>query len=274
MIKILRHFEGSEIRNGMLGSVPHYHGLVWGSGQEDPEVWSLLEAFLKDEWKDFWLYTQYLTHPEPDWVDKGQIWFDFVAKTLPKLESPDGRDAVAWAKSRPMIDFHLLDTGKLRGLWATLMIRTRQFTVHAGETRIVPKNFLDLAFKRPRDWMFLPAGPAYNDFPADWWVHWERRFMRSLKNQFEPMLNGDWSIEGYPLYLEHSQVDWERAFSKWTAHNDAVLSCLADDRDAVSYMIKRVKEANDSFDRWIAFTSHSDTAREEAYEKAAEEFEE
>jgi hypothetical protein len=273
MIQILRGFEKGPILAGKMDEVPEFHGLVWHSGQEDPNVWEKVEEFQKRKMLPWWLYTQYLTHPEPEWIGSGDLWIDFVA-TLPKLEAPDGGDAVAWAYGRPMIDFHLLDTGKLHALHQTLQARIRKFTVQifSQGIQLPPKSFLDLAFKRPREWMFLPEGPTYRDFPADWWVHWERRFLRSLKNQFEPLLNGDWSITGFPLYLEHSQNDFDRAFQLWESNPNHILSCLAEDRDAVSYMIKRVATVDSNIDRWIAFSAYTETAEDEAYEKAAETF--
>lgn len=274
MIQIMRAFEKGPILAGKMDAVPEFDGLVWASGQEDPAVFDKVKEFQVRNLKPWWLYTQYLTHPEPDWIGAGDIWMDFVASTLPKLEAPDGRDAVAWAHGRAMIDYHLLDTGKLHALHQTLMLRTRKFSIYVPgmSQQLVPKNFLDLVFRRPRDWMFIPPGPAYRDFPADWWPHWERRVLRSLKNQYEPMLNGDWSITGFPLYLEHSQNDFDRAFQVWEANPAAVLSCIADDRAAVDYMIKRVNSVDSNVDRWIAFTAHTETAEDEAYEKAAETF--
>lgn len=273
MIKIMRAFEKGPILAGKMSTVPEFDGLVWCSGQEDPEVFGKVKEFQQKRLLPWWLYTQYLTHPVPEWIGAGDLWIDFVA-TLPKLEAPDGRDAVAWAEHRAMIDFHLLDTGKLHALQQTLMLRIRKFTIYIPDMsqQLAPKNFLDLAFKRPRDWMMVAPGPAFRDFPADWWVHWERRFMRSLKNQYKPILNGDWSIEGFPLYLEHSQNDFDRAFDLWRANPQSILSCLADDRDAVSYMIKRAASADSNVERWIAFTSYTETAEDEAYEKAAETF--
>lgn len=135
-----------------------------------------------------------------------------------------------------------------------------------------PGVLLDHSFRRPRDWMFIAPGPAYADFPAEWWPMWERRFdcfLRMLGSAKIPSLaNSDRSISG-PLYRELAQTTWSEDWPTWAQeHRKDILSVLADDVSAVSNLID---VASTHRTKWIAFTGHSPTMVDLAYSRAAEE---
>lgn len=277
---ILRHLEKADwVR---LQKLPHFDGFVFQSGQEDPGLRELAYD-LAASGKAGYLYAQVLTRPPVEWGNPtGAPWLDAVnAYTVP-LIAPDGRKAVAWAEGRELIDWHLIDGGKIDALAGTLMDEVRALGLHGV--------LLDLAFARPHDWMFRFDGPPYDAFPAEWWPYWERRFRKFVQvlgarlaaaGATDPplriLLNGDRVI--VPLaggrraafYREHAQLNWFTELAGWSAiaGKDAgdVLSVLADDTEA---MYRLLAAAESDPEAWIAFTGHSATAVDTAYELAAE----
>ena len=259
---ILRHLEAEDF--DLVPSMPKFDGFAWHSRQEDPIVKEKALA-LSLEVKKWWVYKQVLTHPEPDWIGKGNAWFDLIA-SLPKLTTPKGEVAAAWAYDRPMIDWHLLDQGKLLSLARSLRLDAM---VLENSNGLRPGFLLDLAWRRPRDWMFK-GYPAYSNFPADWWIYWERRFLRFLgfldRSGLMHHSNGDRTLPG-PLYLEHAECNWQQDFNIWFNTPGHILSVLADDEEAVERL---VEVAAESPEKWIAFTAHNNEAGDTAYAYAAE----
>lgn len=275
---ILRHLEAPDWAR--VPTLPAFDGFVYHSGQEDPALRAAALELART--KPGYLYAQVLTRPPGSWgTPTGVPWLDAVNALTVPLTNPEGVKAVAWSHGREMIDWHVLDSGKIDGLTDVIVAEVR-----ALELRGV---LLDLAFFRTRDWMFRFDGPAYETFPAAWWPYFERRFGKfvlSLAAKFaafppaDPLgaplhilLEGERKV--YPmtpsigLYREHAQLNWTTEEPAWAlrpAGRD-VLSVLADDQEAV-YRLLAASEAKP--DHWIAFTGNSQTATDYAYELAAE----
>lgn len=274
---ILRHLEKADWP--AVPSMPHFDGFVFHSGQEDASIRD--EATELAQTKPGFLYVQVLTRPPADWGNPTGIpWLDAVNAYTQPLVAPDGRKAVAWAFGRELIDWHLVDGGKIDALAATIMNEVRAVGLHGA--------LLDLAFSRTHEWMFRYDGPPYASFPAAWWPYWERRFRKFVQvlgarfnaggSQLRILLNGDRVAVPVPgtagraaFYREHSQLNWVQESVGWgsltgKAAGD-VLSVLADDTEAV-YRLLAASEANP--EGWIAFTGHTTAAINQAYELAAE----
>jgi hypothetical protein len=272
---ILRHVEKDDWSR--VGTLPHFDGFVFHSGQEDLALRA--SAVELASGMPGYLYAQVLTRPDPTWGSPtGSPWLDAVNALTAPLATLDGRNAVAWSHGRQMIDWPDLDGGKLFGLVDALV----------GEVRSLGMRgvMLDLAWFRPRDWMFRFDGPAYTEFPAGDWPYWERRFrkfVQLLGAQFEAfpdpkphiLLEGERYIvplasgERAGFYREQAQLNWKLDLIGWGAARPGmdVLSVLADDLEAMYALLaeSRIKESH-----WIAFTGHSAEAVDQAYELAAE----
>lgn len=270
---ILRHLEKADWAR--VPTLPHFDGFVFHSGQEDPAYRAAATDLAG--LKAGYLYAQVLTRPDPTWGNPtGAPWLDAVNALTTPLTTPDGIPAVAWAHGRAMIDWHALDGGKLNGLVDVLVSEVRAMGLRG--------ILLDLAWFRPRDWMFRHDGPAFETFPAAWWPYWERRFrkfVQLLGAQLLP-LDGQILLEGERftvpladgvragLYREQAQLTWKDDLRDWgaAAQKQDVLSVLADD-DQAMYELLAAGRARP--DRWIAFTGHSAAAVDSAYELAAAE---
>jgi hypothetical protein len=273
---ILRHLEKADWAR--VSTLPRFDGFVFHSGQEDTD----LRAAALDlaGTKAGYLYAQVLTRPPASWGNpSGAPWLDVVNALTVPLTNPDGVKAVAWAHGREMIDWHVLDGGKIDGLTDVIVAE-----VSALGLRGV---LLDLSYFRPRDWMFRFDGPPYNSFPAAWWPYFERRFgkfvgLLAAKFNVLPtvldrprhiLLEGERPL--YPgitsigLYREQAQLNWLDEYTAWSYREPGrdVLSVLADDTEAM-YRLLAASTTHPDF--WIAFTGHDPEATDLAYELAAE----
>jgi hypothetical protein len=275
---ILRHLEKDDwVR---VPTLPHFDGFVFQSGQEDSALRGAATALATT--KAGYLYAQVLTRPDPTWGNPtGAPWLDVVNALTTPLKTPSGVQAVAWAHGRPLIDWHALDGGKLDGLTDALVNEVRALGLSGA--------LLDLSFARPRDWMFRYDGPAYSEFPANWWPYWERRFRKFVQllgakfaaasperpSPLRILLEGDevviqiaGSVGRAGFYREQAQLNWAEELHDWGVSGGVdVLSVLADDTEA---MYALVAASRTRPEHWIAFTGHSATAVDEAYELAAE----
>jgi len=275
---ILRHLEKADWAR--VPTLPHFDGFVFHSGQEDP---ALRQAAIDlAATKRGYLYAQVLTRPPIGWGSPtGVPWLDAVnAYTVP-LRTPNGHKAIAWAQGRELIDWHLLDGGKLDALTSVLMDDVRALNLSGV--------LLDLSWSRPRDWMFRHDGPAYTEFPAAWWPYWERRFRKFVQllgakfaaasperpSPLRILLEGDevviqitGSVGRAGFYREQAQLNWATELHGWLFSGGVdVLSVLADDEEAMYRLIDTSRMHSDA---WIAFTGHSPATIDQAYALAAE----
>jgi hypothetical protein len=261
-------------------TLPHFDGFVFHSGQQDPTIRG--EATALAATKSGFLYVQVLTRPDPTWGNPtGVPWLDAVNALTTPLITPEGVPAVAWAHGRPMIDWHVLDGGKLDGLTDVLVNEVRAL----GLSGVL----LDLSYTRPHYWMFRHDGPAYEQFPAAWWPYWERRYRKFVQllgakfaassperpSPLRILLEGDriviqitGTVGRAAFYREQAQLNWDVELHEWGVSGGVdVLSVLADDTEAMYALVAASRTRRE---HWIAFTGHSALAVDEAYELAAE----
>jgi hypothetical protein len=259
---ILRHFDNT-FTEEKIRSLPPYDGFVYqiehGHGPIAEE--------LAREGKLPCRYFNILTHPEDEWHG---AWVDLVRAIVPPIMVPDPlgstglKTATAWGiYARTLWDWPILDQGKLSALEAEIM--NECILGSPPGTR----GFLDLAFLRPRDWMFVPTSD-YGTLPGSRWTYQERRMRRFIRDLGMRGLgtwsNGDRRPDIGALYLEYANLNWDADTMIWHAHADSVLSVDAEDTQAV-YALVDLHARYPT--KWIAFSGWSDAATEVAYELAA-----
>lgn len=246
---IYRHFDLTYTPD-RIASLPPFDGFSYQAEQGLDD----LALELRNEGKRADSYFNILTMPEPNWHS---TWLDFVRETCPSFEG-----VKSWNRNRGLLDWRLMDTGKIGAMCSTIFEVTKMGSFGA---------FLDLAFLRAQPWMFLPTGKLYEDFDANSWVYWERRMRRTIQQLasrgIRTLANGSWEEDHGALYFEYSERDWQRAMTLWLQddQDEYVLSVNGGDRGAVDRLIE-LHDKNP--DKWIAF-SGDDAACSEAYERAA-----